>query len=85
MFQIKTKSLEYLRPLLPHGFNLAGPCPSRSSSSFGFLGQALGGYAAGRDENMGMDISYIVAALGRVYSAIGSALVSTYQPQAKRL
>ena len=85
MFQLEAVAFQHSRPLLAHGFNLAGALSQQVVKLFGFLGHALVGYAAGRDEDVGMDISRIVAALGCVYGAIGGALVSTYQPQAKRL
>jgi hypothetical protein len=65
VFQVKAKSLEYLRPCLADGFNLQG-AGFLVVQLAGFLGHALSGYAAGRQQNMGMVIPGIVAALGRV-------------------
>lgn len=84
MFQLEAVAFQHSRPLLAHGFNLAWPCLLIVNLA-GFFFQALGGNSAGGYQNMGVYIPMVVAALGRVYGAIGGDLIPTHQPQAKRL
>lgn len=84
MFQLDAVAVEDVRPCLAHGFDFKRAL--RLVVQFaGFLGQAVGGQAAGGHQDMGVNIPRVVAAPGRVEGRIGGALVSADQPQAKRL
>ena len=84
MFQIESKSLEYLRPLLADSFNFQWP-GFLVVQLAGFFCHALGGYAAGRHEDMRVVVSCIMAALGRVYRRISGDPISAYQKPCKAL
>ncbi len=43
MFQLEAVAFEYLCPLFPHGFNLAGALSQQVVKLFGFLAQPFGG------------------------------------------